>query len=242
MGSFLPPDAGAELVVTPESVLDLANIFACEGGEFQVSWSGVVTVPETIYIGRGTTVWVVGSNASGNSSDSDQQGWVEGLSTRLPPLPNNLPDAAVRTASELEQQDMAANTSTTGAVASPGPIFFVDGGQLYLEGVAVRGGSTTASSADSSIASDEAVVSGGGVHAIDANVTVIGCEFEDNFAEYLGGGIFTNRSTLVVVGSVFRGCSADVVPSPEEIADEEFDTDGAGGGIGVSLGPCPYYR
>lgn len=236
-----------------DSGLDLTNMFACEGGEFLVSWSGIVTVPQTICIGSGTTVWIVGSNVSSSSSislssASDQQEPLEALSTRLPPLPNSLTDAAVRTASEPEQQDMAGDTSFT-AVATPGPMFFVNGGNLYLEGVAVRGGNTAGYSADSAhssstIPSDDAVVSGGGVHAIDANVTVVGCEFDDNFANYMGGGIFTNRSTLVVVGSVFRRCAADVEPSLDEIADDEFEAYGAGGGIGVSRDAdrCFQYR
>lgn len=240
MSALLPVgDGGAEkIIVTPEIGPDLANVFGCEGGEFHVSWSGVVGVPETIYIGRGTTVWIVGGNASSNSSlgastDGDQQEHLEGLSTNLPPLPNGLAAAAVRTASDPQ------------LVAQLGPIFFVDGGQLFLEGLALRGGNATASSADnvvvnnsssSSITGGDAVVSGGGIHAIDANVTVTGCEFEDNFAGHLGGGVFANRSYLVVVGSVFRRCHADTVPSPEE------DVEGAGGGIGVSLVSQAYLR
>ncbi len=215
-------------------------------------WSGVVAVPETIYIGRGTTVWVVGSNSSGNSSfassgaDSSQQGGdLEALSTALPPLPSGLTAAAVGPAASAEDAGTPA--------AQPGPVFYVDGGQLFLQGLAVRGGyaagdstssgsSTSSSNSTSTITSTitststststggDSVVSGGGVSAIDANVTVTGCEFEDNFADYLGGGIFANRSSVVVVGSVFRRCQADVVPSPEV-----DDADGAGGGIGVSL-------
>jgi len=238
-----------KVFVTPDSGQDLANIFACEGGEFHVLWSGVVTVPETIYIGRGTTVWVVGSNSSGNSSlgesgdYSSQQGQLEALSTALPPLPSGLTAAAARTATSVEGADtMPAQT---------GPVFFVDGGQLFLQGLAVLGGyaagdsvgsssiSSTSNTSTSASNVGDSVVSGGGVYAIDANVTVTRCEFEDNFANYLGGGIFAQGSTLVVVGSVFRRCHADVVPSSEDV-----DADGAGGGIGVSHGMhkvCAWY-
>ena len=263
--------------VTPDSELDLANIFACEGGQFNVSWSGVVTVPETIYIGRGTTVRVVGSNpgsssnsSSGSSSNSssgsssnnrgglpptsggggggggDQQR-VEALSTTLPPLPNGLAAAAVRAASGLEKRNIAITTSSAEPfeddddvpLADPGPVFFVDGGRLFLEGLAVRGGNAANSTRGGDDYGDNgvaAVASGGGVHAVDATVTVTGCEFENNYANSLGGGIFTNRSTLVVVGSVFRRCQADVLPSVEG------DAVGAGGGIGVSRNYHTYRR
>ncbi|CAN0008375.1 unnamed protein product, partial [Scytosiphon promiscuus] len=95
------------------------------------------------------------------------------------------------------------------ASSTTGPIFFVDGGSLHLENLAVRDGSTSNSS-DGNVT--QIVVSGGGVHAVDANVTVTGCEFEDNFAELWGGGIFANRSSLVVRGSA--GLFFFPVPDP----------------------------
>ncbi|CAN0082894.1 unnamed protein product, partial [Ectocarpus sp. 8 AP-2014] len=136
--------------------------------------------------------------------------------------------------------------------APTGPLFFVDGGQLFLDSLAVRGGYTSNSTgsftytASTDAAADGAnstttsgvnetaiatvVISGGGVHAIDSNVTVTGCEFEENYADYWGGGIFANGSTLVVRGSVFRRCEAGEVPLP---GDE--DVDGAGGAIGTEF-------
>ncbi|CAN0193292.1 unnamed protein product, partial [Ectocarpus sp. 8 AP-2014] len=87
--------------------------------------------------------------------------------------------------------------------APTGPLFFVDGGQLFLDSLAVRGGYTsnstgsftyaastdaTADGANSTTTSGvnqtaiaTVVISGGGVHAIDSNVTVTGCEFEENY-------------------------------------------------------------
>ncbi|CBJ33177.1 expressed unknown protein [Ectocarpus siliculosus] len=138
-------------------------------------------------------------------------------------------------------------------MAPTGPLFFVDGGQLFLDSLAVRGGYTSNSTgsftyaASTDAAADgtnstttsgvnetaiaTVVISGGGVHAIDSNVTVTGCEFEENYADYWGGGIFANGSTLVVHGSVFRRCEAGEVPLP---GDE--DVDGAGGAIGDEIG------
>ncbi|CAN0002241.1 unnamed protein product, partial [Ectocarpus fasciculatus] len=104
------------------------------------------------------------------------------------------------------------------ATAPTGPLFFIDGGQLFLDSLAVRGGytsnstgsftytasvddedaddganSTTTSSSSSggvneTFIAPTVVVSGGGVHAIDSNVTVTGCEFEENYADRWGGG------------------------------------------------------
>eukprot|EP00752_Nemacystus_decipiens_P010943 g9725.t1 len=183
---------GVEQVeVSPISALDLTR-FDCEEGDFNVLWSGNVDVSGTIVIGSGTTVRIVGSDTLTASSSGN---FTESSSL------SGLTSAAVNMVSPL-----------------PGPVFVVQGGQLFLESIAVRGGN----------ASTAAVVSGGGVHAVDANVTVTGCEFEDNFASLWGGGIFANRSTLVVEGSVFRRCSADVEPSPGDDGVE-----GAGGGIGV---------
>ena len=248
-----------QIFVSPDSGLDLTRVFSCEDGEFDVFWSGIVDVPGTIYIGSGTTVRIFGglradgsnisnSNSSlGEGSSVNDQQRVEVLSTRLPQLPNNLSAVAVSTYQHRQNQSITATTSSwseTGAAeTTPGPIFFVDGGQLFLERLAVRGGYAATvseisggdgggsgdSSGSSGSSGSGAVLSGGGLHALDANVSVTECEFEDNFSEYLGGGIFTNRSTLVVTASVFRGCQADVQSSP---GDDAF---GAGGGIGVRL-------
>ena len=76
-----------------------------------------------------------------------------------------------------------------------GPIFFVNGGQLILENMAVRWGFVLNSTENST-------ASGAGIHAQHSNITVTRCEFEDNFAELYGGGIFGNYSTLSVVDSV----------------------------------------
>lgn len=294
-----------QVAVSPDNGVDLLSVFDCEGGEFDVSWSGEVLVPGTIYIGRGTTVRIVGetgsttatSTASSSSSSSNitfvdendrPQEWVEALSTALPPLPNGLPAAAVATApsapasaskttsttatttSATSMNSAANETDGTGSYSAseeqqldqeeeeeeeprrPTPIFFVDGGELFLENLAVRGG-YTANSTDSMVytytddpgaydsplleagvasgtnSTSVVVVSGGAVHAVDANVTVTGCEFEDNFAELWGGAIFANGSSLVVRGSVFRRCWA----GEQSVAADE-GVEGAGGGIGVS--------
>ena len=71
---------------------------------------------------------------------------------------------------------------------------------------------------------------GGGIYAIRSNVSIARCEFNDNFAENLGGGIFANDSVLEVVDSMFRYCEAGFVST---FSDEDF-LKGAGGGISVS--------
>ena len=172
-------------------------------------WNGTIDVDGTITIGTGTTVRIVGNGVVGANNRVDN---IAATSA------NGFASAAVNMASR-----------------QPGPVFFVQGGQLFLEGLAVRGGNATGSAhllGDDPSSSADIAVSGGGVHAVDANVTVTGCEFADNVAHYWGGGIFANRSTVVVEATVFRGCSAGGVPSP---GDE--DVEGAGGGIGVR---CAY--
>ncbi|CAM9443637.1 unnamed protein product, partial [Sphacelaria rigidula] len=109
-------------------------------------WSGAVNVTESIRIGYGTAVTIVGEGAE---------------------------SSAVRAASAF------------------GPIFVANGSVLYLEDLAVCSGNATD-------IGGEGLVSGGGVHAVDATVTLVGCVFEDNFALHTGGGVFTNRSRLVV--------------------------------------------
>ncbi|CAB1103370.1 unnamed protein product [Ectocarpus sp. CCAP 1310/34] len=262
MGVMAAPCAAAgglgaeEVTVTPESDgEELLSLFDCEGGEFNVSWSGEVAVPGTIYIGRGTTVRIFGepgnsssgSNAttpssrsssaaagdssaaagsSGSSSTTSSstsssverdQEWVEALSNRLPLLPNGLTSVAMGTfAAASTTTASSSGTSSSGNSSSSfpsntqegeevetttptGPLFFVDGGQLFLDSLAVRGGYTSNSkgsftyTASTDAADDGAnstttsgvnetaiatvVTSGGGVHAIDSNVTVTGCEF-----------------------------------------------------------------
>ncbi|CAN0426080.1 unnamed protein product, partial [Scytosiphon promiscuus] len=62
-----------------------------------------------------------------------------------------------------------------------GPILFVDGGQLFLENMVIRGGYVINST-------DFPTASGGGIYANQSNITVTSCVFEDNFAEFAGGG------------------------------------------------------
>ena len=170
-------------------------------------WTGTVYVDGTIVVGTGTTVRIVGNGVAGTNNSDDTIG----------------------TTSADGIASVAVNTTSL----QPGPIFFVQGGQLFLERLALRGGNANGGANllgdnPSSSSSADIAVNGGGVHAVDANVTVVGCEFRDNFAQHWGGGIFANRSNLVVEASLFQGCSAGSMPSP---GDE--DVEGAGGGIGV---------
>lgn len=208
-----------QVAITPNTIHDLSTAFDCEGGQFEVSWLGTVSVPRTIHIGRNTTVKIVGgvnktitAGTTTTSSGVDLQ--LEELLGKLA-LPEGLTSTAVG--------PRPSNPVAEDYQFSFGPIFFVDNGQLFLENMVIRDGFAINSTINP-------VVSGGGVHAIDSNVTVTGCEFEDNFADFWGGGIFANQSTLTVIDSVFRGCHAGF----QSFAGEE-DVAGAGGGIVVRI-------
>lgn len=98
---------------------DLASIFDCEGGDFQVTWTGRVSVNESIRIGPGTRV-----NVSGD--------YDNGVSAIL----------------EDSEAHASAGTGGAEVVALGdfGPIFYVDNASLSLENLALRNGSTSNSS------------------------------------------------------------------------------------------------
>lgn len=54
------------VVITPSTAsdLNLSSIFNCLGGSFEVSWSGSVAVTDSILIGGGTSVTIVGSSSN----------------------------------------------------------------------------------------------------------------------------------------------------------------------------------
>ena len=210
-----------QIAVTNDTAYNLSTLFACEDGEFNVSWFGVVRVGGTITIGRGTTVRIFGeidtnsvlaTSINSSSSTSASSNVSSDLELELETLSGglNLP------------QELTSTVEVSDGV-SFGPIFFVDNGELYLEGLTIRGGSATNSTAGT-------IIAGGGIYANFSQISVSSCVFEDNFAEYLGGGIHTNRSTLTVKDSVFRRNKAGFQSFP---GDE--DVDGAGGGIGVRI-------
>lgn len=189
MASAAPCDSTVQMsvAVTPFTSLDLSSVFDCEDGEFEVSWSGAVSITESIRIGRGTAVSIMGDGSGSNDETSD---------------------------AETADTESAA----VEAVNAFGPIFVVNGSELYLEGIVVRDGNATD-------AAGEGLVTGGGVHALDANVTVVGCVFEDNFALHSGGGIYAQWSRLVVRDTEFRRCNAGLVP---EAGDQDAEAEGGG--------------
>lgn len=195
MASAAPCDSTAQesLAVTPSTSLDLSSVFACEDGAFEVQWSGTVSITETIRIGRGTTVAIIGggSDISGGTSDGET--------------------------AEVNQFAAIA------AVNAFGPIFVANGSVLHLEGIAIRYGNATDSVG-------EGLVNGGGVHALDADVTVVGCVFEANFALHSGGGIYAKRSRLVVRDTAFRQSSAGL---KTKAGDDDVEAEG--GGVMVSV-------
>lgn len=219
--------------ITPDTDLDLTNIFNCEDGHFQVVWSGAVNVSGTIHIGSGTTVKIVGDVSSHVSSDpasiTQSISSLTESTSNISTIHDGADDltASLSIPRQLSSAAVGGGSSETSADTNRdlafGPIFFVDGGELLLENMAVRGGFVANSTFSSA-------VNGAGITAINSNVTATSCEFEDNFAELYGGGVFGNRSSLVFIDSVFRRCRAGF----QSIAGDE-DADGAGGGIGVSM-------
>ena len=214
-------DGGAQqVIVTNTTNLDLKNIFKCEGGDFDVYWSGEVIMNGTIVIGNGTTVRIFGdinSNA-GYSSLSDIDG-AAGLTSGLD-LPVGLTSAVVGVGPP-NARDGADET------VSFGSMFYVYGGTLILNDFVVRGGfaDNTTGSLDGV---DGFYGSGGGIFAVNSSVIVDRCEFNNNFAENKGGGIFAIESTIQVVDAVFTICTAGFMAT---LDDEE--PEGAGGGIYV---------
>lgn len=171
------------ITVNPTSALNVSSLFNCEGGDFDVTWSGVVHVGASITIGSGTTVSISGDYVSEVDVEQSSSG------------------------SDINVNGTKAGSSAAVATGAFGPLFVVQpGGVLNLNGIAVRNGNSSLGVGAGIIAS------GGGVYANEANVMVTGCVFEDNFAELLGGGIFANRSRLIVRDTEFRRCKAGLVP------------------------------
>lgn len=222
-----------KVIVTPITAQNLTSMFNCEGGNFEVVWSGAVNVTGTIYIGMGTTVNITGKDSPNSMSGMES----------IPGISSSVAGGSVNnSAGRIEVDDLTAMlsiprglTSAAVHVSVPGlsaathesihlgSMFFVDGGQLFLQNMAIRGRSLTSSN-------DSPTTSVAGIHAQHSNVSVTRCEFENNFTEFVGGGIFANKSTLTVVDSVFRRCRAGF----QSGAGDE-DVDGAGGGISVSM-------
>ena len=113
-GNFTP-----EFTVRSQIESKISSMFECEGGEFDVSLSGVIDVSSTITIGRNTAVRIFGESPEHSSSSVNSS---YGLN-----VPQELTSAVAR-----------ASTSDPF-----GPIFFVQEGELHLERVIVRGGNAT---------------------------------------------------------------------------------------------------
>ena len=244
LAGFTADRGFGQVTISNDTAFDLSTIFACEGGEFNVSWFGVVQVSSTIKIGNGTSVRIYGENAAtstavtaSTTSSGTSLATISSSASRSHSIiaaNNNSSSSSnnntVYSEFELDRRSSHLNLPqelTSAAVrlngsASFGPIFFVDGGELHLERVAIRGGNSTNSTVNNVIGV------GGGIYAISSNVSISSCVFEDNFAEHLGGGIHANFSTLTVKDSVFRENRAGFQSFPDD------DTvDGNGGGIAV---------
>ena len=211
----------AEVDVTPNGTVDLTSVFNCEGGDFEVVWFGEVQLNGTVVIGSGTTVRISGErNSNGGNSSLSNNEVVANLTSGLS-LPLGLTSAAVGVAPPNITISTNRNTSF-------GPMFSVDHGHLTLKDMVIRGG-FTANTTDENDKIGDVEQSGGGVFAVNSTVSVTRCEFNDNYAQHLGGGIFVNASTLHVFDSIFRFCKAGYVATIVEP-----DVPGAGGGINVS--------
>lgn len=189
-----------QVTTISSSTEDVSSVFECDNGIFEVTWSGVVNISKSIVLGNGTRVSIVGDYGNG----------LGGL------------NALGGSTDEV----LSASTSGSSAVETNGlafgPIFVVVNASLSLDGIAVRSGNASESVGGG-------YSTGGGIHGENADISVVSCEFEDNFAELGGAGISANASDLVVTDTVFRRCRAGSVP---EAGDE--DAAEAGGGIMVS--------
>ena len=236
MGAFAAP---CDLAATSAEEAQLVNVtpdnlnitmFDCEDGNFEVFWSDVVRVPDTIVIGNRTTVLITGQSATSSITDDAQsagtaatgegsnslsdEAHLEQLTTSKLSIPSGLTSTIVGVGLPGESQP---NDTTT----TSGPIFNVTGGTLILEDVIVRDG-YAANARDSDNAN------GSAIFAFGAEINITRCEFSNNFAVHWGGGIYAKESTVVAVDSVFEGCRAGV----RSISGEN-DFEGAGGGIAV---------
>ena len=227
IGVLAEPCEGPQNITVSKIEPNISSLFACEGGEFNVSWSGVIQVSSTITIGRWTTVRIFGESPKHSSSSvsssmtlaSTSASNTDGISLNgSSGRDSSSSGYGLNVPQELTSAVVRANMSDPF-----GPIFSVLDGELHLESVAIRGGNATTYS------TSKAITKGGGVYAYNSNVSIFGCIFEENFAESHGGGIQTNWSTLIVTDSVFRGNHAGF----QSIVDEK-DADGDGGGLGVS--------
>lgn len=200
------------LIVEPGSGPNLEAVFNCEDGDFEVFWSGEVSVPGTIFIGYGTTVKIYGENTAINASSNSLSGTTVDSSSSSS---SDQQDQQLKELSSGMSLPTDISAAAVGSSDSGGPIFHVDGGQIVLNALAVRNGYVDNGS-------------GGGVYANNSDVTIIDCLFENNFASDQGGGVFAILSTLAVANSTFRGNSAGFEPL---VGDD--DGEGAGGGIAV---------
>lgn len=200
----------ARLTVSWSNEYNLPTVFDCENGEFEVTWSGSVTVNDSIRVGQRTTVVIVGDYDNGLLSNECMYDEPAGNSSSV-------------------DESMGAVVGGAQIIAGTdvGPIFVVENASLHLQNVALRNGKANNASFTGN--------SGGGVHATDANVTLVGCEFDDMFAADRGGGVYALRSTLVVYDTVFRNCNTTQEDEDDEDS-EEYDMEG--GAIWVSYSCC----
>ena len=226
--SSLAPEKGRgkKLYVNASNV-HLLKELNCEGGVFEVNWTGVVNVTDSIVIGSGTQVTITGqgflttaedstASTSTDSTNGTGQNGKLGELTRQLVLPQGLVASAVGVVS---QESIDSNTNT-----AFGPIFDVQkGGMLSITRMIVSGG----------------LVAGGtprgwaGISAAkESNVFVTECEFSDTFAEYNGGGIHVEQSVLQVADSLFTRCWVGF-----NSQGDDDEPDGKGGAIHVRTNP-----
>ena len=121
---------------------NLSTVFACEGGEFNVSWSGVVEVCSRIKIGSGTTVRIFGETTTSSGANSSISG---GNSSSYSSYYSSSSSSGVDLEFELERlasdlnlpQDITSEAVGVFSTVSFGPIVLVDGGELHLETIGV---------------------------------------------------------------------------------------------------------
>lgn len=215
--SCFPNATGTVEVLNISTVddIDLTSLFDCEDGEFEIILWGSVTVNDNIQIGSGTKVSIVGNHDNGLLSDYYGEKLVN---------PDYGSGASTNATAETGSIDSEIIAGT-----AFGPMFFLENASLHLENITLRNGNATTSTSSG-------IVSGGGLHSLDADITIAGCTLEDMFAEYWGAGIFANRSRIVVRDTLFRRCASGIRSQAGQTTSSRVgggDVIGVGGGIAV---------
>lgn len=128
------------------------------------------------------------------------------------------------------ERDPSRNTTTLSGNATASRVLVADQATIQIDGVIVTGGMALGDiAADAQNATNE--VRGGGLLAINADVTVCNATFTGNRAKKFGGAIFQRGGSLKVSDTTFTDNS--VLRGEHELHDSDAEADTDGGAIAV---------